>query len=209
MNILAYNLAEKAKQKKPYIIGISGIDGSGKGFISKQLRHHLEYLGFKVYLIGIDGWLQPPSKRFADLSPGEHFYSNGFRFDEFEVQLFRHLSVKGSIDLVAKHSDPGDSEELIDYHYNINDADIIIFEGIFLLQPRFQFDYSIWIDCSFETAFNRALERNQEGISPERMKLDYDNIYFAAQRIHIQKDQPRLHADFIYPNDAQLMPNSP
>ncbi len=167
MTSLANLLAEKSEIKKPLVVGVSGIDGSGKGYVSEKLQDELRGLKFKTVLIGIDGWLQPPSKRFSQINPAEHFYKNGFRFDEFQYNLFNPLAEHGSILLKAKHSSPDNSEELIDYLYDIADVDIIIFEGIFLLQTRFAFDYSIWIDCSFETAFQRALERNQEGISEE------------------------------------------
>jgi len=77
-------------------------------------------------------------------------------------QLYEPLCSRGSIELVAKHADPTNKEEMVDHHYRIQQSHVIIFEGIFLFQGRFTFDYSIWVECSFETALSRALMRNQK-----------------------------------------------
>ena len=52
--------------------------------------------------------------------------------------------------------------------YHFQDVDVILLEGIFLLKREFQqsYDLSVWIDCTFETALERALQRAQEGLPP-------------------------------------------
>lgn len=204
MRSLVYTIAQKSRLKSPYVVCVSGIDGSGKGYISEKLSAHIRNMGLSCALIGTDGWLQPPSKRFSEHAPGRHFYECGFRFDEMQKQLYEPLCSSGSIDFIAKHSDPTDTEEMVNYHYQIHQSDVIIFEGIFLLQDRFTYDYSVWIECSYDTALDRALKRNQEGLSKARIKSDYHNIYFAAQRIHIENDDPRGRCDFILLNDDLL-----
>ena len=201
MRSLVHTIIQKSRLQSPYIVGVSGIDGSGKGYISEKLHAQISAAGLSCSLIGIDGWLQPPSKRFSECDPGRYFYQYGFRFDEMQQQLFEPLRRSGKVDFVAKHTDPTDAEERVDYHYQISRPDVIIFEGIFLLQDRFTFDYSVWIECSYKTALARALERNQENLSEARIRSDYHTIYFAAQRIHIETDNPRGRCDFILLND--------
>ena len=201
MQHLVHTITEKAKQKRPFLVGISGIDGSGKGYVGQQLRQHIIEQGWDCHLLGIDGWLQLPSRRFSQAEPAEHFYAHAFRFDDMQAQLMTPLAATGSVNCTAQHADPSDREVFVDYHYAIADAEIVIFEGIFLFQKRFTFDYRIWIDCSFETALQRALARNQEGLSEERLKRDYREIYFAAQKLHLERDRPRHICDFIYLND--------
>ena len=201
MRDLLHTISQKSQSISPFIVGISGIDGSGKGYIGQQLQSSLEYMGLSCVLIGIDGWLQPPSRRFSKQGSGQHFYQSGFRFDEMKTQLYEPLRKTGSIDFIAKHSAPTGVEDMVDFHYLISNPDVIIFEGIFLFQDRFDFDYTVWIECSYETALERALKRNQEGLSEAQIKHDYRNIYFAAQDIHIKTDNPRGRCDFIYLND--------
>ena len=201
MRSLVHTIIQKSRLKSPYVVGVSGIDGSGKGYISKKLSNQISATGRSCSLIGIDGWLQPPNKRFSEHDPGRYFYECGFRFDEMQRQLYKPLCSSGSVDLVAKHSDPSGNEEMVDYHYQIHQSDVIIFEGIFLFQNRFTFDYSVWIECSYETALDRALKRNQEGLPEEEIRSDYHNIYFAAQKIHLEADDPRGKCDYIFLND--------
>ena len=90
--------------------------------------------------------------------------------------------------------------------YNIHNIDVVIIEGVFLFRRdiNLEFDYKVWIDISEKTALNRAIERNQEGLSTEELKQDFKEIYFAAQHIHIKNDQPKSQADFIINNETEL-----
>ena len=209
MRHLVHTLREKARFKRPFVAGVSGIDGSGKGHVGRLLDEGLRERGCRSHLIGIDGWLQPPSLRFSEIDPARHFYERAFRFDEMQRQLFDPLSATGSLSLKALHSAPDLREEMTEHHYHIQDAEVILFEGIFLFQPRFAFDYRIWVECSFETALERALARNQEGQPPEAIRADYERIYHAAQRLHLAQDEPRRRCDFIYLNDERIRDSWP
>jgi uridine kinase len=63
---------------------------------------------------------------------------------------------------------------------------------------------TIWIDCSFPTALARAIDREQEGLSPANTIAAYDTIYFPAQKIHLAQDKPRENADLIFENDVYI-----
>ncbi|MGD1717068.1 uridine kinase family protein [Dapis sp. BLCC M172] len=204
MENLINTLSEKSQNTKPLMVAVSGIDGSGKGYIGSQINSSLQEIGINSYLIGIDGWLELPEKRFSNTNPAEHFYNNGLRFTEMFSTLVAPLQQTGSIDLIANHADASNSNSYTQYHYQIDNAEIVILEGIFLFQNKFNFDYRIWIYCSFETAFKRALNRNQEGISEVELRQDYETIYFPAQRLHFAQDKPKQMADFIIVNDDKF-----
>ena len=55
--------------------------------------------------------------------------------------------------------------------YDFRDIDVVLVEGTFIFKQahRSYFDIAVWIDCSLETALERALRRGQEGLPlPER-----------------------------------------
>ena len=91
-----------------------------------------------------------------------------------------------------------------------DDVDVIALEGIYLLKCAFQayYDRSIWIECGFKTALERATSRRQEGLPAEETIRDYRTIYVPAQEIHFQRDDPKGVADLIVNNDARLGPVS-
>ena len=86
------------------------------------------------------------------------------------------------------------------------DVDVILLEGIYLLKRAFQtyYDLSFWIDCTFDTALERAIARGQEGLLPEATISAYRTIYFPAQKIHFTRDNPKGAATAIIPNDPRL-----
>src|SRR5439155_12286492 len=46
------------------LVGITGIDGSGKGYVTERLAVALQQQGVRVAAINLDGWLTLPAQRF-------------------------------------------------------------------------------------------------------------------------------------------------
>ncbi len=187
------------------LVAVSGIDGSGKGYITAQLAAQLTQHALNVATINIDGWLNLPAIRFNPDAPAEQFYAQAIRFTDLFDQLVLPLQRQRSHQLQANLVD----ETATDYHthdYQFANIDIILLEGIFLLKQRFQalYDVSIWLDCTWETALERAVERGQEGLPPEATIHAYQTIYFPAQTIHFATDRPQHAATYIIPNDPRL-----
>jgi uridine kinase len=187
------------------LAAISGIDGSGKGYITGQLAAGLARHGAKVANINIDGWLNLPTKRFSATEPAEHFYQHAIRFPEMFAQLVLPLKAHRSHRVVADFAEET-ATAYRPHQYQFDDVDIILLEGIFLLKRahRRHFDIALWVDCSFETARERALRRGQEGLPADETIRAYETIYFPAQRIHFVRDDPRRAAHLIIPNDPRL-----
>jgi uridine kinase len=197
---------EAVPADRAMLVAISGIDGSGKGFLTEQLATRLaEQKPIRVATINIDGWLHLPQRRFSTIKPAEHFYEQGFRFAEMFVQIVLPLRNRRTLRLSAELADATNSDSYRSHDYEFEDIDLILLEGIFLLKRslRGYYDFTVWVNCSFETAFERALHRGQEGLPPEQLRQDYDTIYFAAQRIHFDRDQPQIAADATLDNDAE------
>jgi uridine kinase len=184
------------------LVGVSGIDGCGKGYVTTQLRAHLALRGVIPAILNVDGWLNLPQKRFDQSAPAVNFYENAIRLDQFFNQLVLPLRDRRSVHLVADFVEETASAYR-KHTYDYRDVSVILVEGIFLFKPRYRkyFDLAIWIDCSFPTALERAIDRAQEGLSPANTIAAYDTIYFPAQRIHLAQDKPRENADLIFEND--------
>lgn len=192
-------------EQKSLLVAISGIDGAGKGYIANKLASVLAQQDLRIATINIDGWLNLPAKRFSQLNPAEHFYQNAIRFDELFDKLVFPLRDRGSLYLEADYAE----ETAIAYRkhvYQFEHIDVILLEGIYLLKRQFQahYDVSFWIECSFETALERAIARSQEGLAPEATVKAYQTLYFPAQEIHFERDQPQTAATAIVNNDSRL-----
>lgn len=191
------------------LVGLSGIDGSGKGYLARHIAMALGRRGFRVASLAADDWAAAPEQRFDPNRPAEHFYEHGFRFEEMFRDLILPLKSQRSRRLEALRSNEPQSA-LHAYVFEFHDVDIILVEGIFLLKREYRehFDLTIWVDCSFETAMERAVQRAQEGLPPDETRRAYATIFFPAQHLHFRRENPRAATDFIINNDPALTAGS-
>ena len=188
-----------------FLVAVSGIDGSGKGYITAQIVAGLRQRGFRVAGINIDGWLNLPHLRFNKHQPAEHFYQYAIRFDEMFQQFVLPLKRQRSICIEMDFAEET-AHAYRKHTYDFQNVEIIVLEGIYLLKSIYRqyYDWALWVDCSFETALERALHRGQEGLPPDETIRAYQSIYFPAQEIHFRVDAPRAAADCILINDPRL-----
>ena len=201
-------IQRQVPQNRSVLVAISGIDGCGKGYVTKKILDSLKTKDLNTVVINGDGWLNLPEQRFNAHKPAEHFYLNAFRFQEMFTQLVLPLRARRSIEIEVDFVE----ETASDYRkhfYDFKNVDVILLEAIYLLQPNFisYYDFAVWIDCSFVTALKRALARGQEGLPPQETVKAYHTIYFPAQEIHFQRDNPRSLATEIIVNDFQMVQN--
>ncbi|MEM7065997.1 MAG: uridine kinase, partial [Cyanobacteria bacterium P01_B01_bin.77] len=140
---------------KALLIAISGIDGSGKGYITSKMARLLAQQNLNIATINIDGWLNLPDQRFSPSQPAKQFYHHAIRFDELFAQLVLPLRDRRSIHLEADYAEET-AFEYCKHIYQFEDIDVILLEGIYLLKRQFQaiYNLSFWIECSFETALS-------------------------------------------------------
>jgi uridine kinase len=196
---------EKMPRNQSLLVGISGIDASGKGFITAKLAEAIESRGFKVANINIDGWLNLPNIRFDKNNLAENFYKKAIRFEEMFKKLILPLRENRSIKLTGDFAEET-AAKFRKHEYFYEEIDIILLEGIFLFKNDLveYFDLKIWIECSFEMALQRAIARSQENLSPAETVKAYQTIYFPAQKIHFAEDNPLEKAHLIFSNDFNL-----
>jgi uridine kinase len=189
------------------LAAVSGIDGSGKGYVTGQLVAELCRQGVHAVAVNVDGWLALPSRRFSRDRPAENFYRHAIRFEEMFAQLIDPLRRQRSIRIEADFTEETASSYRR-HTYDYQDVDVIVLEGIYLLKHAYvpRYDWTLWVDCSFATALERAVRRGQEGLPPEDTIRAYQTIYFPAQEIHFRLDDPRADADAVWVNDPRLGP---
>lgn len=192
--------------KNLFTVAISGIDASGKGYISDLLQKQLENKSYNVANINIDPWQNPKPIRLKTENAAENIYENIFRWTDFFEQLIFPLQKNKGICLETKGICT-DADIYYPIKYNYRDLDILLIEGIFLFKKRYlsNYDYKIWIECQFETGLQRAISRNVEKISKEQLIHDYETFYYPAQRLHFERDDPKGTADTIFFNEESVI----
>jgi len=184
------------------LVGISGIDASGKGYVTAKLAEQIGRKGFNVAVVNVDGWLNLPPIRFSRQNPAQNFYKNALRLEEMFERLILPLKESRRVILTADFTEET-ATKYRKHEYFYKDVDVILLEGIFLFKNEFvkHFDAKFWIECFFEIALRRAVERVQENLSPAAAVWAYETIYFPAQRLHFTRDRPQNSADLIWFNN--------
>jgi uridine kinase len=189
-------------RRNALLVGISGVDGSGKTHLARLLAEQLVRSGVRVAPIAIDPWQSPQTIRFASLDPGAHFYRHAIRFGDLFEQVVDPLVKNRGLQLETRgiRTDADVWEPLVFAH---DDVEVVLLEGIFLFRSDLvqRYDLRIWVDCSLETALRRALERNVENRPVAALRADYERIYHAAQRVHFALDDPRAGSDLLLDNE--------
>src|SRR5258705_3057118 len=185
-----------------FTIGISGIDGSGKGYITGLVQQELAQKGYRVATINIDPWQNPIPIRLQKENAAENVYENIFRWNDFFEQLVFPLQKNKSIYLETQGI-RSDADIYYPLVYDLKNVDILSIEGILLFKKKYlsYYNYKIWIDCSFEGALERAIERNVEKLEEERLRHDYHTFYYPAQHLHFEIDDPKQNADIVFINE--------
>src|SRR5258707_7200380 len=123
-----------------FTLAISGIDASGKGYITKLIEDGLQARGHNVANINIDPWQTPLSTRLKKENAAENFYNRAFRWKDLFSKLVTPLQQNKSIELqtrlIATHVD-----QYYRYTYHYRNLAILLIEGLFLFQEKYAGHY--------------------------------------------------------------------
>ena len=162
-----------------FVIGINGLDCSGK--TSLAIRLHQKYLdmGCKTGVIHIDDFCDMPTIK----SVYGHYHENGSD-DALVLNYYENFVINK--DLVNK---------LEDYRKKYK---FVIVEGIFLfnLIPHNVFDFKIYLDIDETTAFERYKKRKLiNGASlPDAI---FNDIWLAAHLVYCEAVNPKNLSDVV------------
>lgn len=187
------------------LVGIDGIEGSGKATFADDLAAMVAECGNSVIRISLRKYLNPQSVRYAQgrTSP-RGFYEDSYDYEKFTAEVLEPLGKEGSGRYRTAAYDLA-SESPVQSPYQIAPDDlVVIIDGTFLHRREFAtsrtskvWNYSVWLDVPFEEAYKRLHER--EGVSPD--PLDSSNArYYEGQLLYQSECHPEAKADLVIEN---------
>ena len=191
------DLHNQKESTKALVVAISGIEGGGKQALTEKVAAALELEGISVAIVHTDDWEAPKSVRFNVMNSPEEYYLNAYRFDEMVEQLILPLKLFGNIKTSVTLNDVMNPRTV---EYDFNNIDIILIEGVYLLQEAYLdlYDYTCWVESDFDAAFKRlAGKRNIEQCQEALVNI-FERLIKPAGQYHIYTDNPQGHADSIY-----------
>ncbi len=193
------------KKDLPILVGIDGVDASGKTTLADNLADRLEESGRQIIRASIDGFHNPRAIRYRTGRNSPY----GYYHDSFNHQLI--------IDKLLKPLRSGDLKyktAVFDYRIDTEvnvpgkkaDRDaILIMDGIFIFRPELlnYWDIKIFLDVGFDVTVQRAIKRakDKESFDSEQEIIDtYNCRYVPGQKLYFQEANPKDKADIVIDN---------
>lgn len=208
MDQVVERLLARKRPGQPLLVGISGIDASGKTRFSAELATALQEIGLPAQVVHLDDYHLPRAVRSScEASPPACYYRHTFDWPRLTELLSRMQ--RGSmrcrqtvLDLV---SDRYDQER----EYAVDLDTMVLVEGVFLFQPGLlpDWDFRVWLEVSRESSLRRVVERDRHLFgSPDQIMERYLSKYLPGQELHRLECRPAEQADLVLQNDDPLQP---
>jgi uridine kinase len=193
------------KKDSPILVGIDGVDASGKTTLADELATVLRTSNRPIIRASIDDFHNPEKMRYAKGKDSpEGYYRDSFNYKALQDVLLRPL----------RDGNPQYQSAVFDYRTDSTIAEpmqkvpknaILIMDGIFLLRPELvrYWNYKIFLDVDFETSLKRAISRAAEKEHPGGEQANirkYKERYIPGQQIYFEEAKPKKQADIVINN---------
>jgi uridine kinase len=192
------------------IVAVDGFDGSGKTTFARGLAAVFEEEDVATFHASIDGFHLPRSARYVHGRADPE----GFYRDSFDYATFRRVLIDPFLDAAQTSATTGFQLAAFDVARDApvesrwvtgpEDA-VLIVDGIFLNRPdlRGLWDWSVWLDVSFEVTFARMAER--DGCDPDP-EAPSNRRYRLGQQLYLDEADPVAAASAVVDNTDPAHP---
>ena len=190
--------------ERPIVIGVNGVDTSGKTVFSLSLCNYLQRRGIPTTLIHTDDFHNPRSIRYTDASP-RGYLNYAFDLDKLAALIRELKQNPASITLSLLDLDADTySNEIL---FESNENTIIIIEGVLLYRQPIDelIDYRVFLDVGFDEVISRA-QRRDVPKHGESFLQRYMERYIPAQQIYLNDYTPKERCDIVVDNSDYLKP---
>jgi uridine kinase len=175
-------LRDELIARKVRVVAIDGRGGSGKSTLARRLADGWS----KAVVVEIDDFYRPSPERVE--RPAVH----GANYDR------ERLAAEVLEPLASGHAgryrryDWG-RDRLAEWH-DVPAHAILIVEGVYSMSELLYryFDYTIWVDCSYDVRLRRGVERDGEG-----MRAMWVEHWMPAEDRYVEAERPDAKADLV------------
>ena len=184
----------------PILVGIDGVDGSGKSIFAQDFARALRRIGRPAVVIHADDFLnlRAVRHRLGRDSP-EGFWLHSYDYGALRRDVLEPLSSHGS-GLYRNRSTDLNLDKWIEVDYEQALAEtVVIVEGMFLHRDELVnfWTYSVFLDVPFIETAARMSRRDGSHADPQHPSM---HRYVEGQRIYFRSCQPWTRATRIVDN---------
>jgi uridine kinase len=182
-------------------VAVDGVDGAGKTVFADELAAVLRQRGVTVLRASVDGFHHPPQLRYRrGRSSPEGFFLDSYDYPALQRLLLDPLGAQADRWIVRRIYDVHAEEALAPVVESANDAQVLVFDGIFLHRPELRdlWDHSVFLEVDFDISIPRGARR---GYGDPDVAAASNRRYIEGQRRYIDTCQPHRHATWIVDNN--------
>lgn len=192
---------ELIEQKKSRIIGINGVDTSGKTIFTGEYSRYLKSIGIKNQILHMDDFHNPRELRYQGNDEVEAYYRYAFNYPQAIEEILKPIKEQGCLDTeVTCLNLDTDRYETV-RHYNLEESAILLVEGVLLFrEPLLPYlDGRVFLSISFEEVLNRARLRDVPKYGEEFLNK-YITKYIPIQKRYLTEHKPMEESDIVIDN---------
>lgn len=211
INVMYFNISahirSKKDENKPLMIGINGVDTSGKTLLSTELSIYLKKQGIPTEVIRIDDFHNESKIRYSEKDEIMSYYNHAFNLEKLESDLLFPIQKNGQFYGEIVHLDLETDSYSKMKKYNIDKNTVVIIEGVLLYREPINkyFDIRLYVDITFEEVIKRAQVRDYH-IFGDNLLNKYRNKYIPVQQSYIKKVNPQKICDIHINNEDYYNP---
>ena len=194
------------QKDSPVLIGINGVDASGKSVFAKELGQELRSSQRHIIEASIDNFHHPKEFRYKrGRNSPEGFYRDSFNYEALIDTLLNPLSPEGNLQYKTEAFDHLKDMEVVLPTEKAEKDSILIMEGIFLFGSELidYWDLTIFLDVDFDTILKRTIQRERDQYylgSQEKIIEKYKQRYMPGQQLYFEEVHPKEKADIVIDN---------
>lgn len=186
--------------RRPILVGVDGVDGSGKTTLARQLSLAYAERGRKALVIHLDDLLNPKAVRYQEgRSSPEGYFLDTYDIATFTEKVLRPFALDGTRAVTPRAFD-----HLTDQRVHVTPvlvplAAIVIVGGMFLHRDELHrwWDPSLFPDVPFPVSVRRMADRDGSSSDPDHLSL---HRCVEGQRIYLSRCRSAQRATVVIDN---------
>ncbi|MFZ5966958.1 MAG: hypothetical protein ACOYVK_07260 [Bacillota bacterium] len=193
--------------QKPFIIGVNGVDTSGKTSFSQALSEYLKGKGYHVALIHLDDFHNCRAVKSQADNEIDGYFNHAFNLELLEEEILHPIHHGGYLNKELTLLNLDTDTYINEKHYYVDRGTIVIVEGVLLYRAPIDqyFDYRIFLHIDFPEVLRRAEQRDVPKYGVEFLER-YHKKYIPVQEKYLSMYQPKEKSNLVIDNTDWHVP---
>ena len=207
---LVGSLGSRTSPPAPLLVGVDGVDGSGKTMFGQALVERLLAAGRWATSVSLDGFHRPRAERYAQgAGSPAGFFEDSYDLEGFLDAVVRPVRGGGDVRggrrvrtaIFDHRGDRAVDGALVD----VPAGGVLVVDGIFLHRDELAdaWDVSVFLDVPFDVTFARMAVRDG---CPADPSAPANRRYVEGQRLYLGRCRPAARADVVVENSDVARP---